>query len=257
MMDRISNCVRDHRSHSKASLCNALGMEEKPTSQAHSLAMSGIEHITNPPSDVKEDLPPHGTQSSSDTTAQMGAAKKVEGWRLVTVEVCLGLGLFFSAMDSSIVSTALVTIGDYFNGFEKIIWIVLAYHLTYMTFAIMWAKLSDLFGRKICVLAAWCVFVAFSLGCGLARSLNQLIAFRALQGLGGGGLYFLGNIVMPESTTNKYFAMMTGAQGAIFAVSSALGPVLGGIIAKQSSWRWIFYMNIPAGLSVTLVLILA
>ncbi len=172
-----------------------------------------------------------GIPSRDATAHQRGAAQKLQGWRLVVVEICLCIGLLLSAMDSSIVSTVLVTIGAYFDGFERTIWIVLAYLLSYMTFAIMWARLSDLFGRKACVRAAWCIFTAFSLGCGLAQSLDQLITFRTLQGFGGGGLYSLGNVVMPVSP-NKYYSLMTGAQGAIFAISSVLGPVLGGIIAK-------------------------
>ena len=236
-------------------IAQPLDIEEKPeTSPTDSSSRKSIENDGDLSRESEKTLQPTGFPSRDATTKQGGAAQKLQGWRLVVVEICLCIGLLFSAMDSSIVSTALVTIGAYFDGFVKTIWIVLAYLLSYMTFAIMWAKLSDLFGRKACVLAAWCIFTAFSLGCGLAQSLDQLIAFRTLQGFGGGGLYSLGNVVMPEITPNKYYSVMTGAQGAIFAISSVLGPVLGGIIAKKTTWRWIFYLNLPFGVIVFLVL---
>ena len=183
--------------------------------------------------------------------------RKLAGWRLVVVETCLCLGLLLSIVDASIVATALVSIEDYFGEFFESIWVVLSYLLSYMVFALLWGRLSDVLGRKWMVVAAWAIFTAFSLGCGLATSLNQLIAFRALQGVGGSGLYSLCNVLIPEITPRKHFATMSAATGVVFAISSVLGPVLGGVISQDSSWRWIFLLNVPCGVVALAVLIVA
>ena len=173
------------------------------------------------------------------------------------VETFLCLGLLLSIVDASIVATALVSIEDYFGEFLESIWVVLAYLLSYMVFALLWGRMSDVLGRKWMVVAAWAIFTAFSLGCGLATSLNQLIAYRALQGVGGSGLYSLCNVLIPEITPRKHFATMSAATGVVFAISSVLGPVLGGVISQQSTWRWIFLLNVPCGVVALVVLVFA
>ncbi|MCJ1381112.1 hypothetical protein MMC17_004221 [Xylographa soralifera] len=194
--------------------------------------------------------------TAPDVPPNASPFRRLTGWRLVVVEACLCLGLLLSIVDSSIVATALVNIEDYFNDFfDQSIWVVLAYLLAYMAFSLLWARLSDVLGRKWMVVAAWSLFTAFSLGCGLATSLQQLIVFRALQGIGGSGLYSLCNVVIPEITPSKHFATMSAATGVVFAISSVLGPVLGGVISQQSTWRWIFLLNVPCGV-VALVTIL-
>ena len=150
-----------------------------------------------------------------------------------------------------------MSIEDYFGEFFESIWVVLAYLLSYMVFALLWGRLSDVLGRKWMVVAAWAIFTAFSLGCGLATSLNQLIAFRALQGVGGSGLYSLCNVLIPEITPKDHFATMSAATGVVFAVSSVLGPVLGGVISQESTWRWIFLLNVPCGVVALVVLVFA
>ncbi|MCJ1318879.1 hypothetical protein MMC15_004211 [Xylographa vitiligo] len=210
--------------------------------------------------------------ADSDVPPNASPFRRLTGWRLVVVEACLCLGLLLSIVDSSIVATALVNIEDYFNDFFDSIWVVLAYLLAYMgeippirpsllahtpiAFSLLWARLSDVLGRKWMVVAAWSLFTAFSLGCGLATSLQQLIIFRALQGIGGSGLYSLCNVVIPEITPSKHFATMSAATGVVFAISSVLGPVLGGVISQQSTWRWIFLLNVPCGVVALLTILL-
>ena len=198
-----------------------------------------------------DDPPPAPAPPSTSPSRQL------TGWRLVVVEAFLCLGLLLSIVDASIVATALVSIEDYFGEFLESIWVVLSYLLTYMVFALLWGRLSDVLGRKWMVVAAWAIFTAFSLGCGLANSLDQLIAFRALQGVGGSGLYSLCNVLIPEITPRKHFATMSAATGVVFAISSVLGPVLGGVISQDSTWRWIFLLNVPCGVVALLALVFA
>ena len=118
----------------------------------------------------------------------------------------------------------------------------------------IWCRLSDMFGRKYCFIAATLLLLAFSLGCALSRSLNELILFRVLQGMAGSGLYSLANMILPEISPNNLYSFMLGTQGSIFTLAGVLGPLLGGIIATNSTWRWIFYMNLPICAVVAVVL---
>ena len=200
--------------------------------------------------------PVEAASPPNDPAPNASPFRQLTGWRLVVVETFLCLGLLLSIVDASIVATALVSIEDYFGVFFESIWVVLAYLLSYMVFALLWGRMSDVLGRKWMVIAAWAQFTAFSLGCGLATSLNQLIAFRALQGVGGSGLYSLCNVLIPEITPRKHFATMSAATGVVFAISSVLGPVLGGVISQESSWRWIFLLNVPCGVVALIILLL-
>lgn len=122
-------------------------------------------------------------------------------------------------------------------------------------FTMLWSRFSDIFGRKPIFIVSLCALLGFSIGCGRARTLNELIVFRVLQGLGGSGIYSLGNIVLPEITPDRWYSHMVTAQGGIFTVSNVLGPVLGGVISAQTTWRWLFYLNIP-GCGVLLPIII-
>ncbi|EED14464.1 MFS multidrug transporter, putative [Talaromyces stipitatus ATCC 10500] len=167
------------------------------------------------------------------------------GWRLYLVQFSLYLGLILSIMDSSAVSTALVTIGDHFNDFTRIQWVVLAYMLTYLGFALTFSRMSDVIGRKWATITALIFIGAFSIGCGWAQTIQQLIAFRALQGVGGAGLYSMAFIVLPEMTPPENIPVMSGLIGGVTIVSAVLGPVIGGVITTHSTWRWVFWFNIP------------
>jgi len=111
-------------------------------------------------------------------------------------------------------------------------------------------------GRKWCYITASLTLLAFSLGCGLSRTLGELITFRVLQGLGGSGLYSLGNMVLPEISPNRWYSAMLAAQGTIFTLAGILGPLMGGIIATRTTWRWIFFLNLPicGTIAITLAL---
>ncbi|KAJ3578121.1 hypothetical protein NPX13_g2447 [Xylaria arbuscula] len=159
------------------------------------------------------------------------------------VLLCLGLstGLFLSFLDSSIVATSLFTIGTEFNDQERVNWVALAYTLSYLGCAVFLASLSNVIGRRDAFLLSYVIFLAFSLGCGFAQNLQQLIAFRALQGLGGSV------IILPEIAPQRLLQALAAIIGIIITLSSVLGPVLGGILTKYASWRWVFWINGPIG----------
>jgi EmrB/QacA subfamily drug resistance transporter len=165
----------------------------------------------------------------------------------------LMLGLFLAALDQSVVSTALPTIAGDFHGLNRLTWVVTAYLLTSTASAPLYGKISDLYGRKRIFQFAIVVFLAASALAGLSQNMNELIAFRGLQGLGAGGLMVLamsivGDIV-PPSQRGRY----QGYFGAVFGVSSVAGPLIGGFLVQSISWRWIFYINLPIGAAALVV----
>ncbi|EKJ71056.1 hypothetical protein NXS19_007615 [Fusarium pseudograminearum] len=163
--------------------------------------------------------------------------------------LCVGvfLGLFLSMIDTSIVATSLHSIGVDFEVLEDVNWVALAYTLAYLGCAIVFARISDIVGRRDAFIAAYIIFFVFSLACGFAQTLNQLIAFRALQGVGGSGLYALTMIMMPELSPDNLKQHMAAMVGLVITVSGVLGPVLGGILTHYASWRWVFWINGPIG----------
>ena len=155
----------------------------------------------------------------------------------------LSVGLFLSLLDTSIVATALYTIGTDFNSLNTVTWVALAYTLSYVGCVVIFARLGDVFGRRHAYTAAFVIFFAFSLGCGFAQSLNQLIVCRVMQGIGGSGLYSLTMVILPEITPVKMKKYIGSLAGMVIAVSGVLGPVLGGLITHYTTWRWIFWIK--------------
>ena len=161
----------------------------------------------------------------------------------------LCIGLFMSFLDSSIISTVLFTIGEDFQALPSINWIALAYTLSNVGCAVLFTSIGDITGRKNVYIAACIIFYSFSMGCGFAQSLNQLIAFRALQGLGGSGLYSLAMVIFPEISPPGMKKWIGAIAGMVVAVSGVLGPVLGGTISHYTTWRWIFWMKCASSLT--------
>ncbi|KAI0908328.1 major facilitator superfamily domain-containing protein [Ustulina deusta] len=181
----------------------------------------------------------------------------LNGWRQSILVAILLLGLLFSSLDASIVSTSLVTISIDLRDFLDAPWVVLAYLLAYLGLAIGFAKLSDIYGRRNTICAAWILFSGFSIGCASARTMQQLIICRAFQGMGGSGLYSLAQIALFEVGPAHNPSLMGAMIGLTLAISYVLGPVLGGIISSTVTWRWIFWINVPFGVVLVAGLYLA
>jgi EmrB/QacA subfamily drug resistance transporter len=164
------------------------------------------------------------------------------------------LVMFLAALDQTIVATALPTIVGDLGGLNHISWVVTAYLLAQTVVTPLYGKLGDLYGRKIVLQSALIIFLIGSALCGLSRSLDELIAFRALQGLGGGGLMVSAQAAIGDVVPPRERGRYTGLFGAVFGLASVAGPLLGGFLTSNLSWRWIFYVNLPLGVLALFVL---
>jgi EmrB/QacA subfamily drug resistance transporter len=160
----------------------------------------------------------------------------------------LGLVLLLASLDQTIVSTALPTIVGEIGGLAHLSWIVTAYLLATTIVIPLYGKLGDVFGRRVVLQTAVVIFLAGSALCGFAKTLPELIVFRAIQGLGGGGLIVTAMAVVGDIVPPRDRGRYQGIFGGVFAFSTVLGPVLGGFFVEHLSWRWIFFINVPLGL---------
>src|SRR3954462_6223855 len=184
--------------------------------------------------------------SAAGRTAPVGPpAESAERVRLIFG--ALMLVLLLASLDQTIVSTALPTIVGELGGIEHLSWVVTAYLLASTVAGPLYGKLGDLYGRKKVLQSAIVVFLAGSVLCGLAQSMAQLIAFRALQGRGAGGLMVVTLAVVGDIIPPRERGRYQGYFGAVFGVSTVVGPLLGGFFVDNLSWRWIFYVNLPVG----------
>ncbi|MER7520754.1 MFS transporter [Streptomyces sp. NPDC126499] len=174
-----------------------------------------------------------------------------------TVIVAIGallLGMLLAALDQTIVSTALPTIVSELGGMEHLSWVVTAYMLASTAATPLWGKLGDQYGRKKLFQGAIVLFLIGSALCGIAQNMPQLIAFRALQGLGGGGLMVLSMAIVGDLVSPRERGRYQGLFGAVFGATSVLGPLLGGLFTEHLSWRWVFYINLPIGVVALFVI---
>ncbi|KDQ50687.1 hypothetical protein JAAARDRAFT_164437 [Jaapia argillacea MUCL 33604] len=174
--------------------------------------------------------------------------------RRILVSVALALILFISALDSTIVAVALPKIGSDFNDYQSTSWVVTAYIITYTAFLPIVSKLTDIIGRKYVLLASTIFFMAFSGACGGAKSLTELIVFRALQGIGGSAIYSGVVVTISTMVPQESVAKYTSIIGTVFALSSVAGPLVGGAIVEHVHWGWIFFVNLPIGFVGALML---
>ncbi|KAK0762087.1 hypothetical protein N5P37_004888 [Trichoderma harzianum] len=177
---------------------------------------------------------------------------KVETF-LVIFALCLAL--FLAALDMTIITTAIPTISNHFGSSAGYIWIGSAYLLGNAAFVPTWGKISDIFGRKPTLIVSVAIFWIGSLLCAVSTSMGMLIAARAIQGVGGGGTIVLPNICISDLFSMRKRGMYFGILGMVWALASAIGPILGGVFTSKVSWRWCFYINLPLGGIGLLILI--
>ncbi len=174
--------------------------------------------------------------------------EKITKRRLWLILGALLLGMLLAALDQTIVSTALPTIVGDLHGGSHLAWVVTAYLLSSTVSTPLWGKLGDQYGRKIFFQAAIVIFVIGSALSGFSHTMTELIAFRALQGLGGGGLMVGAQTIIGDVVSPRDRGRYMGLFGAMFAVATVIGPLIGGLCVTYLSWRWCFYINLPLGI---------
>jgi EmrB/QacA subfamily drug resistance transporter len=171
--------------------------------------------------------------------------------------VALLLGMFLAAMEMTVVSTAMPTaVGD-LGGIHLYAWAFTSYMLAATVTVPIHGKLADLYGRKPVMLAGIALFLAGSFACGRAGSMEQLVAFRTVQGLGAGAIQPIALTIVGDLFDVRERARMQGFFGAVWGLAGLVGPLLGGALVRWLSWRWVFYINVPMGLGCAVVLVLA
>ncbi|KAL1922871.1 uncharacterized protein VTP21DRAFT_9247 [Calcarisporiella thermophila] len=159
----------------------------------------------------------------------------------------LSLSLFMASLDNTIVSTALTTIASEFKAFDAVSWVATSYLLASNSIQPIYGKLADIFGGKVTYIFAMAIFMIGSALCGASQSILMLIISRGIQGIGGAGMISLPMVLLVKLVDVKESGKYIGAFGIVYALSSTLGPILGGVFTDKVSWRWAFYINLPLG----------
>lgn len=182
------------------------------------------------------------------------AAPVISSHRKKAITAGVTTGMFLAALEATIVGTAMPTVVAAVGGLAHFSWVFSAYLLTSTVSVPLWGKLSDLYGRRLLYQLAIAIFLVGSVLSGLAQSMPQLIAARALQGLGAGGLIPLGMTIIGEVYTIEERARMQGLFSGVWGLSSVIGPLIGGFITDQWSWRWVFFINVPFGIAAAVII---
>jgi EmrB/QacA subfamily drug resistance transporter len=202
----------------------------------------------------------HVTQTQSSPAGPGDPARDAEPGlsqrQILIVMSGLLLGMLLAALDQTIVATALPTIAGDLHGLSRLSWVVTAYLLASTVCTPLWGKLGDLYGRKVFFQAAIVIFLIGSVLAGLSQTMTELIIFRALQGVGGGGLMVGAQTIVGDVVPPRDRGRYQGFFGAVFGVTSVIGPLIGGFFVDTLSWRWVFYVNLPVG-AIALIVVAA
>ncbi|PVI01633.1 MFS general substrate transporter [Periconia macrospinosa] len=203
---------------------------------------------------------PLSEQNRNSHESDCEPASYLHGWRLHLLSLSIALCMFLVNIEVSIVGTSLVSISDELHGFDQMGWVVTGYLITYTTnnihsgMIIIWAKLSDIFGRKWPMITTVAIFVAFSGGCGAAQSMDQLIICRVFQGIGAAGCSSLALTIAYEMVPKDKYPVQAAQLAGATAFGSLVGPLIGGGASQNAEWRWVFLFNVPVGVVTILLL---
>jgi len=196
------------------------------------------------------------TEKNVDVSPDLGDGEltSAQHRKILVIVLALMLGMVLASLDQTIVATALPTIAGDLHGLNHLSWVVTAYLLTMTISTPLWGKLGDLYGRKRLYQASIIIFIVGSILAGLSQSMNELIAFRALQGVGAGGLMVGSQAIVGDVVPPRHRGKYMGYFGAVFGLTSVAGPLLGGFFTQHLSWRWVFYINVPIGIVAVFVI---
>ncbi|MEE9286229.1 MAG: MDR family MFS transporter [Dehalococcoidia bacterium] len=198
--------------------------------------------------------PSDDAQSAAPASGPVEALYQLKGKRLWGTIAGVLLGMLLAALDQTIIATALPRIVSDLGGLDKLSWVVTAYMVTSTAGVPIWGKLSDLFGRRFFFITGLLIFIAGSALTGLSQTMVQLIIFRAVQGVGGGMMFGISFAIISDIFPPAERGKWQGLFGAVFAMASIIGPLVGGTLTDQLSWRWVFYVNLPIGFAALAIL---